>query len=107
MEQRRKKRGRPRTGRKKMVGVRLPKKLLKAVDKYAEKLFPYTRSAVICLAVENLVHPPHLRALAEDHRNVRTMDQLAADEARLEQGRGLEEAQAAIQAARLNVRNSR
>src|SRR5215469_9213640 len=69
-KQRRKKRGRPRTGHDPMIGVRLPKKLLKAVDKYAEKLFPYTRSAVIRKAVEDLITPPHLRALRNDLRDV-------------------------------------
>jgi hypothetical protein len=93
-----------------MVGVRLPKKLLKAVDKYAEKLFPYTRSAVIRKAVEDLITPPpppHLRALMKDLRDARTMGRLEADERALEEGQGRAEAQTAIEAARANVRNSR
>jgi len=108
-KQRRKKRGRPRTGHDPMIGVRLPKKLLKAVDKYAEKLFPYTRSAVIRKAVENLIAPPpppHLRALRNDLRDARTMGRLEADERALEKGQGRAEAQAAIQAARLGQKPS-
>jgi predicted transcriptional regulator len=103
-KQHRKKRGRPRTGHYEMVGVRLPKKLLKAVDKYAEKLFPYTRSAVIRKAVEDLITPPHLRALRSDLRDVRTKGQLEIDERRLERGHGLEEAQAAIRRATLGTK---
>jgi len=114
-KRRRKKRGRPRTGHDKMVGVRLPKKLLKAVDKYAERLFPYTRSAVIRKAVEELMTPPCLRGLAralrraleQDLRDARAMGQLATDEQRLEQGQGLEEAQAAIRRAVLGISGGR
>jgi hypothetical protein len=89
-----------------MVGVRLPKKLLKAVDKYAEKLFPYTRSAVIRKAVEDLITPPHLRALRNDLRDVRTMGRLEADERALEKGQGLAEAQAAIRRATLGPKKA-
>ena len=87
-----------------MVGVRLPKKLLKVVDKYAEKLFPYTRSAVIRKAVEDLITPPHLRALRNDLRDVRTMGRLEADERALEKGQGLAEAQVAIRRATLGTK---
>jgi len=104
---RRKKRGRPRTGHDEMVGVRLPKKLLRAVDRYAEKLFPYTRSAVIRLAVENLIRPPHLRALARDLRDIKIEGQLADDEQKLEQGQGLAEAQAAIRGAAAGAKKSK
>jgi predicted transcriptional regulator len=100
----RKKRGRPCTGHYEMVGVRLPKKLLKAVDKYAEKLFPYTRSAVIRKAVEDLITPPPLQALRNTLRDVRTKGRLEADERALEKGQGLAEARAAIQAAILGAK---
>jgi hypothetical protein len=46
-----------------MIGVRLPKKLLRAVDRCAKVLFPFTRSEVIRRAVEEWFTPAHLRVL--------------------------------------------